>query len=190
MLEEAIEVMRKLWTGQQISHDGPHYVVDRARLYTAPPESIAVPVSGFGEKATELAARIGDGYVNTSPSDDLLQLYRKEGGTGPAMGAVKVSWGDDERKAAELAHRLWRSSGVPGELSQELPMPAHFDQAAELVTVEATMEKVACGPDPERHAAAIRPYLEAGFDEVYVSQMGDVTEEFFRFLRGEVEPRL
>jgi G6PDH family F420-dependent oxidoreductase len=190
MLEEAVEVMRKLWTGEQISHDGPHYVVDRARLYTKPPESIAVPVSGFGKKATELAARIGDGYVNTSPSEELVQHYRQEGGTGPSMGAVKVSWGDDERKAGELAHRLWRSSGVPGELSQELAMPAHFEQASELVTVEATMEKVACGPDPERHAAAVRPYLEAGFDEVYVSQMGEVTEGFFRFLRDEVEPRL
>ncbi len=107
-----------------------------------------------------------------------------------AMAGVKVCWGPDERTAAEQAHHLWRSSGVPGELSQELGMPAHFDQASELVTIDAVADKVACGPDPERHVAAIKPYLEAGFDEVHVNQMGDVDEGFFTFLRDEVETRL
>jgi len=190
MLEEAVEVMRQLWTGEPVSFEGEHYVVDRARLYTTPTGTIEVPVSGFGPKATDLAARIGDGYVTTTPDAEALARYREKGGKGPSMAGVKVSWGPDEDEAAEVAHHLWRSSGVPGELSQELPMPAHFDQASELVTVDAVKEKVACGPDPEKHAAAITPYLEAGFDEVYVSQMGDVDEGFFAFFRDEVLPRL
>jgi G6PDH family F420-dependent oxidoreductase len=190
LLEEAVEVMRQLWTGEQVSFEGDHYVVDRARLYTAPTGTIEVPVSGFGPKATELAARIGDGWVTTSPDEELLGAYREAGGTGPTMAGVKVCWGPDEDDAAKVAHRLWRSSGVPGELSQELPMPAHFDQASELVTVEDTKDRVACGPDPERHVAAIQPYLDAGFDELYISQMGEVDEGFFTFLRDELLPRL
>jgi G6PDH family F420-dependent oxidoreductase len=190
MLEEAVEVMRRLWTGEQVSFEGEHYVVDRARLYTVPSEPIPVPISAFGPKATEVAARIGDGFVSTSPDKELLDAYREHGGTGPSMAGVKVCWGPDEAKAAEVAHRLWRSSGVPGELSQELAMPAHFEQASELVTVEQVAEKFACGPDPERHVAAIRPYLEAGFDEVYVSQVGEDQAGFFEFFRDEVAPRL
>ena len=190
MLEEAVEVMRMLWEGEQVTWRGDFYEVDRARIYTLPDEPPQVPVSAFGAKSLELAARIADGLATTSPDGDAIQQYREKGGKGPSMAGVKVCYGPDEEKAAELAHRMWRSSGVPGELSQELVVPAHFEQAAELVTVEQLAEKIPSGPDPERHAAAIRKYIEAGFDEIYVNQVGDVDESFFRFFREEVEPRL
>lgn len=190
MLEEAIEVMRMLWTGDQITWQGKHYTVDRARIYTLPEGAIEVPVSAFGPKATELAARVADGFVTTSPDDKLLGMYRDAGGKGPSMAGVKVCWAPTEEEGVETAHRLWRTSSVSGELSQELPAPAHFEQAAELVTREKVAESVPCGPDPERHVEVIRPYLEAGFDELYVSQMGDRQAEFLEFWDKEVVPRL
>jgi G6PDH family F420-dependent oxidoreductase len=190
MLEEAVEVMRKLWTGDQITWSGKHYEIDRARIYTLPKDTIEVPVSGFGPKATELAARIADGFVTTSPDEKLLSMYRDNGGKGPSMAGVKVCWAPDEEDAVTTAHRLWRSSVVSGELAQELPAPAHFDQAAELVTREQVKERFACGPDPERHVEALRPYLEAGLDEVYVSQIGGHQAEFLDFFDNEVKPRL
>ena len=190
MLEEAVEVMRMLWEGEQVTWRGDFYEVDRARIYSLPDEPVPVPVSAFGPKSLEVAARIADGFATTQPDGDAIQRYRDQGGKGPSMAGVKICYGPDEEKAAELAHRLWRSSGVPGELSQELAVPAHFEQASELVTVEKLAEKIPSGPDPERHAATIRKYLEAGFDEVYVSQIGDVDESFFRFFRDEIEPRL
>ncbi len=189
MLREAIEVMRQLWTGEQVSFDGEHYVVDRARLYDHPAETIPVPVSAFGPKALDLAIEVGDGFVTASPDAESQARYRKEG-SGPTMAGVKVCWGPDEDAAAELAHRLWRNQEVPGELAQELPMPAHFDQASELVDVAAVKESLACVPDPERHVEAIREYLDAGFDEVYVNQIGPDQAGFFDFFEAEVRPRL
>ena len=103
---------------------------------------------------------------------------------------MKVCWGDHEDQCKKLAHELWRSSGVPGELSQELRMPAHFEQAAELVTPEKLAEKIPCGPDPERHLAAIRPYIDAGYDEIYISQVGMDQDGFFTFFNNELRPRL
>jgi hypothetical protein len=79
---------------------------------------------------------------------------------------------------------------VPGELSQELPMPGHFEQAAELVTPDMLAEKITCGPDPDRHAAVIRKYFDAGYDEVFVSQIGPDQAGFFEFFRKELAPRL
>jgi G6PDH family F420-dependent oxidoreductase len=190
MLEEAVAVMRMLWEGEQVTWKGDFYEVDRAQIYTLPNDTVPVPVSAFGPKALDVAARIGDGLASTSPDPESIETYRAKGGTGPSMAGVKIAYGPDETKAAELAHRMWRSSGVPGELSQELAVPAHFEQAAELVTVEQLAEKIPAGPDPERHAAAIRKYLEAGFDEVYVGQIGDIDDTFFRFFREEIEPRL
>lgn len=189
-LHEAIEIMRALWTGEQVSFEGEHFVVDRARLYDHPDEMIEVPVSAFGPKALQLAIEAGDGFVTTSPDAESRARYASAGGRGATQAGVKVCWGRTEDAAAELVHRLWRNQGVEGELSQELPMPAHFDQASARVTVDHIREQVACGPDPERHVAAIKEYVDAGFDEIYVSQIGPDQAEFFEFFEREVMPRL
>lgn len=190
MLEEAVEVMRELWRGQFTSHRGRHYTVENAKIYSCPDEPPPVLISGFGPKAIALAGRIGDGFVTTSPSADDISAYRKAGGKGPAVAALKACWGPDEAAARKLAFDIWPTTGVPGELSQELPMPAHFEQAAQNVSEEMVAEKIPCGPDPERHVAAFRQYLDAGFDEVYVSQIGDDQSGYLDFFFREVKPRL
>src|SRR3954469_24482420 len=80
MLEEAVGIIRRLFSGEQISHRGRHYQVDNARLYTVPEAAPEIYVSAFGPKAVEVAARIGDGYMNVGPDADLLQQYRDAGG--------------------------------------------------------------------------------------------------------------
>jgi G6PDH family F420-dependent oxidoreductase len=147
-------------------------------------------VSGFGPKATDLAAEIGDGYVSTSPDAELVDRYRSAGGKGPAAAGFKVCWGPDAADCARTAHRLWRTSGVPGELSQELRSPAHFEQAAELVTPEMVADKMPCGPDPEPIVELAKKYVDAGFDRVYVSQIGEEQEPFFKFFADELRPAL
>jgi G6PDH family F420-dependent oxidoreductase len=190
MLEEAVALVRELWKGETVDHDGEHYVVENARIYTTPPVAPEILVSGFGPKAIEVAARIGDGFITTSPSADDIATYRKHGGKGRTQGGVKVCWHEDKQQAVKIAHTYWRNSGVPGQLSQDLPTPSHFDQASRLVTEEMTAESVPCGPDPEVHVKAIQEYVDAGFDEVYVAQMGPDQEGMIRFYEREVLPRL
>lgn len=190
MLEEAVEVIRLLWQGGMQSHHGRHYTVENARIYTLPSELPPIYVSAFGPKAMEVAARIGDGYVGTQPDAQMLQQYAASGGRGPKIGGVKVCWHEDEGQARKLAHDLWPTIAVPGELGQELPTPAHFEQAASRVNVDDVADTIACGPDPERHAQSIRAYAEAGYDEVSVQQIGPDQEGFFRFFADEVRPRL
>jgi G6PDH family F420-dependent oxidoreductase len=189
MLEEALALMRELWKGEPVTWRGDHYTVDNARIYTRPPEgTVPVPVSGFGEKSVQLAARIGDGFVSTSPAKDHVDLFRSSGGSGVTMAGLKVCWGEDEEACKKLAHQLWPTSGLSGELSQELPMPAHFEQAAATVTVEDVASSITCGPDAAKHIEAIQKYVDAGFDEVYVSQVGPDQEGFLSFYRQEVLP--
>jgi G6PDH family F420-dependent oxidoreductase len=191
MLEEAVEVIRLLWQGGQQSHHGRHYTIENARLYTLPDEPPPIIVSAFGPKATESAARIGDGWWNTAPDGDLLGQFRAAAGPDkPAYGQVKVCWAADEATARRTVHELWPNLGLPGQLAQELALPAHFEQAAQLVTEEAATEHVPCGPDPERHLAAINAFVEAGFDRVYIHQIGPDQEGFFRFWERELAPKL
>jgi len=87
----------------------------------------------------------------------------------------------------------WANEGLPGQLAQELPMPSHLAQAITLVTEDMIAESTPVGPDPERWAGAITEFVDAGFDEVYVNQIGDDQEGFFRFWRDfwrdELRPR-
>lgn len=190
MLEEAVGLIRRLWEGDEISHGGEHYVVENARLYTLPDRPPPIHVSGFGPKATELAARIGDGYVNTGPASDLVERYRAAGGTGPASAGLKICYGEDRDDCVRTAHRLWRTGGVPGELSQELRTPALFDQAASLVSPEAVAEHMPCGPDVDAIVDAVQEYVDAGFDRVYLTQVGPDQAAFFDLYERELGPAL
>ncbi|MFI9785154.1 TIGR03557 family F420-dependent LLM class oxidoreductase [Kitasatospora sp. NPDC051984] len=191
MLEEAVDVMRKLFTGKLVSHRGRHYSVDNARLYTAPDGPLPVLVSGFGPRAAEVAGRIGDGFVTMSPDADLVGAFREGGGAGKkVVGGVKVCWSTDRDKAVDAVHRLWPTELLPGELAQVLPTPAHFEQAGELVTREMIADAVTCGDEVEEHLETVRGYVRAGFDEVYVGQIGSDQEAFFDAYGGLVLPAL
>jgi G6PDH family F420-dependent oxidoreductase len=191
MLEEAIEVIRGLWEGHQYSHYGEHYEVVNARIYTLPESPPDIVVSGFGARSVDLAARVGDGYVATMPAKALVDRFKQQGGDGkPVQGGTKVCWGPDERECVRTVHRLWPNEALGGELSQVLPTPAHFEQACALVTEEVVAEAVPCGPDTDRIVASFRQYADAGFDELYVQQIGDRHAEFFDVLAREIVPAL
>ena len=190
MLEEAVEIIRLLWQGDLVTHHGRYYTVENARLYTLPAEPPPIYMSGFGPEATALAARIGDGYVNTSPSRELLQQFDEAGGRGPKLAAVKICYGPDEAAARKLAHQRWRTSGVAGQLNQELAMPSHFEAASQLVTEDLVAESIPSGPDPDRHVEALQKYVDAGYDEIYIAQVGDDQEGFLNFFAQELRRRL
>jgi G6PDH family F420-dependent oxidoreductase len=189
MLEEAVELIRNLFTGKLITHHGRHYTADTARLYSVPDMPPPIYVSGFGEKAVRLAARIGDGYMSVQPDAELVRLYRDAGGGDrPVQGGLKVCWGPDEDKARQQMHRLWPTDSIPGEALQLLPLPRHFSQLAELISPE--MVEAPCGPDPALHVDGIRAFTDADFDEVYIGQVGGAPEEFFEFYATQVLPVL
>ncbi|MEV5508030.1 TIGR03557 family F420-dependent LLM class oxidoreductase [Streptomyces orinoci] len=191
MLEEAIQVMRRLFEGGEVSHHGKHYTVENARLYTVPDEPPPIDVSAFGPASLKLAARLGDGLVTTRPDQEAVDRFRRAGGGGkPVFGGVKVCWGPDREEAVRTAHRLWAVEQLPGELNQVLPTPAHFEQASSLVTPGQVAAKVTCGDDPEEHLRTLQAYAEAGFDRVHISQIGPDQQGFFDFYRTKVLPRL
>ncbi len=187
MLAEAIEVMRLLWSGELVSHHGAHFTVENARLYTLPERPPEVVVAAAGRRAAELAGRLGDGIVSTAPDASLLEAFDAAGGSGkPRYGQLTVCWAATEAKARATAREWWPNAALPGQLAQELPLPAHFEQAAALVREEDVAEVVVCGPDPDRHLDAIRRFAEAGFDHVYVHQVGPDQEGFLRFYEREL----
>jgi coenzyme F420-dependent glucose-6-phosphate dehydrogenase len=191
MLEEAVKIIRLLWQGGTQTYRGRYYVVENARIYTLPDHPPPIMVAAGGPKAAEAAGRIGDGLISTSPAAELLQQFQAHEGVGkPCFGQLAVCWGQDEGTARRTAYEHWPIVAFEGELNQELPTPAHFEQAAKMVREEDVVQVIPCGPDPERHLAAVRKFAEAGFDHVYIHQIGSEQEGFFRFYEQEVLPKL
>ncbi len=189
MLEESIALIRELWKGKQTSWDGNHFHVENAHLYTLPETPPEIYVSGFGPKAIELAARVGDGFCFVAPEQEVVQQYRDAGGQDKVVqGGAKVCWGADEATCLQTAHATWGNEGLPGELPQILPTPSHFEQAMSLVTEDMIAESVSCGPDMDKHVAQLQAYADAGFDEVYVQQIGGDHEGFFEAFERDVLP--
>ncbi|HVD87009.1 MAG TPA: TIGR03557 family F420-dependent LLM class oxidoreductase [Solirubrobacterales bacterium] len=190
-LEEAIEVIRKLWEGKLTTHRGRHYTVENARIYSLPDEPPPILVAVAGERSVGLAARIGDGLIGTAPVAESVEAFRENGGEGkPTYGQLHVCWAESEEEARRTALEWWPNGAMSGSHFLELPLPAHFEEAAELVSEEAIGESVVCGPDPDRHLEAIREYLDAGYDHVYVHQVGPEQDGFFDFYERSVLPAL
>ena len=173
------------------SHHGRYYTVENARIFTLPEQPTPIVVAASGPQSAEVAGRIGDGLIGTSPKQELLGQFDAAGGAGkPRYGQLTVCWARDEATARRTAFEWWPNAAIEGELSQELPTPAHFEQAAQLVTEDAVAKTVVCSPDPQRHIAQIRQYIDAGYGHVYVHQVGPDQEGFFRFYAEEVLPKL
>jgi G6PDH family F420-dependent oxidoreductase len=187
-LEEAVELIRELWTGGVVSWEGKHYRTDHARIYDLPEDPPEIYVSGFGPKATEVAARIGDGYINTAPDPDMVGQFKAASGGKPTQAGAKVAFAPTADEGWDHAHRLWSNSGLPGELAQVLPTPEHFEQASELVSLDATRDSVVAGAEASEHLDQVQQYRKAGYDELYIANMGPHYREMIDFYGKAVLP--
>jgi coenzyme F420-dependent glucose-6-phosphate dehydrogenase len=190
MLEEAVDVMRQLWTGESITHRGTHFVVENARIFDPPEEQIPVIMSAFGPNAAELAGRQADGLWTSAGAADLVDTFAEHGGTGPRYAQITLCWAEDRDEAIATAHRVWPNTSLPGQLSQDLPTTLHFEQAAEVVTEEMIAESIPCGPDPQPIVDEFCQALEAGIDHVYFHQIGRDQQGFLKFWDEQLRPGL
>jgi G6PDH family F420-dependent oxidoreductase len=210
-LEEAVEVIRLLWSGETVSHHGEHFTVENARLYTVPDEPIPLHVGASGSQAAAVAGRIGDGLINVAPTESTVERFRSgerevnddqpdgggrwrdersdpTAGERPTYGQVTVCWAETEQEGRETAHEQWPNTGLPGELNQVLPTPAHFEQATEMLDEEDVVEHIVCGSDPDEHIEMIERYADAGYENVSVHQIGAEQASMVEFYAEEVLP--
>jgi G6PDH family F420-dependent oxidoreductase len=189
MLVEAIQVIRLLWEGGSQTFYGDYYTVENARIYTLPDELPPIMVAASGKTAATMAGEVGDGLISTAPDADIVAAF-EEGGRRkrPRYGQMTVCCGENKAEAKRIAHLYWPNAALHGELSQVLPTPAHFEQAARGVTEEEIAKSILCGNDVDQHKAQIEEYAKAGFDYVYVHQIGPDQEAFFKFYEKEILP--
>lgn len=190
MLEEAIEVIRRLWGEESVTHRGKHYTVEDARIFDKPATLPPIVVSAFGPEAAALAARIGDGLWTTGTKEDVIETFRDEGGSGPIWSQLTLCWDPDRETAIEQAHRIWPNTGLTGQLAQDLRTVEHFEQAVKMVRPDDIAESMPCGPDPIPVLESITQFRDLGIDYIYLHQIGDPTDGFLEFWSDEIRPEL
>lgn len=191
MMDEAIEIIRLLWEGGLKSHRGRYYTVENARIYSLPDEPPPIIVAASGEKAAELAGRLGDGLIGTAPDEDTVKAFEKAGGQGkPKYAEVLACWADSEDDAKKIAYEWWPNAAMGGQLGQELALPSLFEAVAENVDPDEVAQSVSLGPDPEKHIGGITKFAHAGYTHICVHQIGPDQDGFFNFYEDQVLPKL
>ncbi len=177
-LGECVDVVCRLFTGEEVSHDGL-VTMDRAKLWTLPPSPSPSPPPLIGAAVSEQTAGWVAGWTDglitvAQPYDDLraaVDTYRGAGGTGPDALQVDLSWAPTEDEALAIAHQ-WRSNVFPPDFTCDVDHVKHFDAAAEYVPPEALRGPVLLSSDPAQHVAWLQELIALGFDEAYLHHVG------------------
>jgi len=192
MLQEAVMILRLLWRGGSQSYRGEYFAVEKAQIFSLPEKPPPIMIAAAGVRAAELAGEIGDGLISSVASDSLVRKFRVSDASSekPRYGQITVCWAKTEEEAKKIAKKWWAVAAIPGVLMSQLATPAEFEAVAQFVDENAVAAKIICGPDPEKHLEEIESYCKAGFDHVYIHQVGPDQSGFFEFYQREILPKI
>jgi probable non-F420 flavinoid oxidoreductase len=193
-LLECVEVMRALFAGEVVDHSGL-VRVDRARLWTLPPEPPPLMGPAVTEETAAWVAGWADGLVTVNQPREKLErmiaAFREGGGEDKRMAVqVHLSWAADDAAARELAHDQWRTNVFPPPLCWDLETVEQFDLAARHVRVEDLEQTVVISSDFERHLEVLRELAQLGFEEIHLHHVGQDLHPFIDAFGEHVLPSL
>jgi G6PDH family F420-dependent oxidoreductase len=192
MLEEAVEIIRALWSGGTVTYRGKHFDVESAKVWDLPDTVPPIGIAVSGPSSCRLAGRHADAMIAVEPKAELGRMFDEAGGSAkPRVGQIAVSYDPDRDVAVKRAMDQFRWFTGGWRVNAELPLPASFDQASRTVRPQDIAEKMPCGPDVETHVAGIRAFASAGFTHVALIQVGGNTQEqFITWAATELLPAL
>ncbi|PPG15885.1 MULTISPECIES: TIGR03557 family F420-dependent LLM class oxidoreductase [unclassified Rathayibacter] len=183
MLEEAVHLIRELHTGELVTWEGEYFRVDSARIWDLPDTPVEIGLAVSGEKSIARFAPIGDHLITTEPDAELISQWSAVRGADAApsrtIGQIPICWAPDKEQGVALAHEQFRWFAGGWAVNSDLPTPAGFAGASQFVRPEDVAEQIACGPDLDELAQSFVPYIEAGFTDIALVQVGDELQQRF-----------
>ncbi|RFA16827.1 LLM class F420-dependent oxidoreductase [Subtercola boreus] len=192
MLEEAVQIIRELHKGELVTWEGEYFRVDSARIWDLPDGGVPIGLAVSGEKSIARFAPLGDHLISTEPEADLISGWSaarsSDQPASRSIGQVPICWGPDKAEAISLAHDQFRWFAGGWSVNADLPTTAGFAGASQFVREEDVADSIACGPDLDELAESVRPFLEAGYIDIALVQVGDQRQQ--EFLDTVAEPLL
>jgi G6PDH family F420-dependent oxidoreductase len=193
MLDEAVQIISGLFDGDEtFNHRGRYFDVETAKLWDLPDQRVPIGIAVSGPDSCRLAGRRADAMIAVQPDPELGKLFDAAGGAGkPRVGQIALACDPDRDAAIRRAHEQFRWFGLGWKVNADLPNPDSFEAATQFVTPEQVAEALSCGPDVEHHFEKIRAYIDAGFDEIALVQIGgEQQSEFITWAERELLPAL
>jgi coenzyme F420-dependent glucose-6-phosphate dehydrogenase len=191
MLEEALTIICTLWKGRLTNHLGQYFKVENAQIFSLPENPPPILIAAAKKKAAQLAGRRSDGLISTTPNKSLVEVFRRAGGEAkPCYGQVTMCWARTEEEGQKCARVIWPNALISSDATTELSLPRHFEQVTEDMSEEmiSSAGGISCGPHAEKHIASIRKYAEAGYDHIFIHQIGPNQSDFLKFAQSELLP--
>jgi len=174
-----------------VNYRGKHFDVETAKLWDLPDQRVPIGVAVSGADSCHLAGAKADLMIAVEPKPELGEMFDAAGGAGkPRVGQIALSYDVDRDAAVHRAHEQFRWFGLGWKVNADLPNPDGFDAATQFVTPEQVSEQLGCGPDVEEHVEKIKPFLEAGFSELALVQIGAEQQPFIEWAARELLPAL
>ncbi len=193
MLSEALDVITALFDQEgTVNYHGQHFQVDSAQLWDQPDQRVPIGVAVSGADSCRLAGAKADLMIATEPKSQFGELFEAAGGGGkPRVGQLALCYDTDRDTAIKRAHDQFRWFGLGWKVNADLPNPDSFESATALVTPEQVAQQIACGPDLGEHVKQVRRFIDAGFDEIALVQIGGDTQSMFlAWAENELLPAL
>ena len=192
MLTEAVEIITALFAGDYVSYRGAHFTVDSAKIWDVGSPAPRIGLAVSGEQSCELAGRYADVMIAVEPDPALGEKFDAAGGAGkPRVGQVPISWDPDRSTAIDRAHDQFRWFAGGWKVNAEIPGTAGFAAASQFVRTDDIAEAISCGPDVADHVKAVQKFVDAGFTDIAIIQIGgDTQPAFLDWAEQELLPAL
>jgi G6PDH family F420-dependent oxidoreductase len=192
MLAEAVDVISALFDGGDVTYRGEHFDIEKARLWDLPDKRVPIGLAVSGDESCRLAGAKADLMIATEPKAELGEKFDAAGGAGkPRVGQIAVAYDPDRDAAIKRAHEQFRWFGLGWKVNADLTGPPAFEAATEFVAPEQVAQQLPCGPDVDEHVSKIKPFIDAGFDEIALVQIGaEHQDEFMGWAERELLPAL
>ncbi|MFE7775201.1 LLM class F420-dependent oxidoreductase [Streptomyces sp. NPDC057445] len=192
MLREAVEIIKALFEGGHVSRRGEHFTVDSAKLWDLPDQAPPIGIAVSGDRSCELAGRHADLLIAVEPDRDLVESFDRAGGAGkPRVGQLALCYDTDREAAVRRAHEQFRWFGMGWKVNAELPHPDSFETATRFVRPDDVASAIPCGDDPKGVVEAVQRFVDAGFTEVALVQIGgDTQHDYLEWAAEKLLPEL
>ena len=201
-MEEAIDLIRQLWTGEPIDFSGTYYHTHQAKLYTRPEQAIPLYVSTMVPESAAIAGRLGDGFITVGGEEpdlyrQLIQNFEggaREAGKDPSQQRrlieLNVAYTNDEASAISEMKKYWASTFIPALFDQKIYSPAMAEKNGKAVGSDTIKQKMCLSADPEVHVKYIQQHIDLGFDTIFFHCAGPDQRAFLEGYGRDVLPRL
>lgn len=199
MMREAIELMRLLWSGEEVTFNGEYYTARKARMYTMPRRRIPIYISSLVPNSAFFAGYYGDGLISVANPPEVMKAIianfkagAQKAGKDPEkmqkQVEIWVAYTDDVDAAVKIFKQYWAGTMIFATHLQNIYTPEMVAMNGAIVGDDVIKNRLCISSDPDVHAKFAQRFIDAGFNRLYFHSAGPNQIEFIEGYGRDVLP--